>query len=250
MIDQKRISKLLSLILRHRPDEFGLNMDDFGFIPLDEVLEAVQQRNADVTSEDIEQMVANSRQKRFEISDGAIRALYGHSFFVEMDGEPIQPPEHLYLGTTSAAARKMKEEGMRPVDRFYLHLSMTREVAESRSRQVGRPCVIEVKARQASEEGQIGFFSRGEVVLSREVPADYVGEIFGFEEGAIEEGAIEEDRSASPRRPRSDTASGARSQSASQSRLQVTPRPRPVVDSEVPHAPSYGRKPRKATGRR
>ena len=250
MIDQRRISKLLSLILRHRPDEFGLNMDDFGFIPLDEVLEAVQQRNADVTSEDIEQMVANSRQKRFEISDGAIRALYGHSFFVEMDGEPIQPPEHLYLGTTSAAARKMKEEGMRPVDRFYLHLSMTRAMAESRSRQVGRPCVIEVKARQASEEGQIGFFSRGEVVLSREVPADYVGEIFGFEEGAIEEGAIEEDRSASRRRPRSDTPSGARSQSESQSSLQVTPRPRPEVDSEVPHAPSFGRKPRKATGRR
>jgi putative RNA 2'-phosphotransferase len=248
VIDQKRISKLLSLILRHRPDEFGLNMNDFGFIPLAEVLEAVQQRNADVTSEDIEQMVGSSRQKRFEITDGAIRALYGHSFFVEMDGEPMEPPEYLYMGTTSSAVRKMQEEGMRPVDRFYLHLSMTREVAESRSRQVGGPCVIEVRARQAADEGEIKFFARGEVVLSREVPADYVGDVYGFEEGAVEE------RPAPPRRPRPNSGSDARSQSTRQSRPLASPRPRPKAEgeaaAEIPAAPSYGRKPRKATGRR
>ena len=242
MIDQRRISKLLSLILRHRPDEFGLNMNDFGFIPLDEVLEAVQQRNSDVTSEDIEKLVRDSRQKRFEISDGEIRALYGHSFFVEMDGEPIQPPEHLYMGTTGAAARKMQKEGMRPVDRFYLHLSLTREVAESRSRQVGGPCVIQVKARQAWEEGEVEFFSRGEVVLSRDVPADYVGEIFGIEDDGPEH------------RPssRPESASLARSQtqprSEPQSRPQALTPTHPEDGAEVSKSLSYGRKPRKVTG--
>ena len=39
MVDRSRISKLLSLILRHRPDEFGLNIDEYGFIPVDEVIE-------------------------------------------------------------------------------------------------------------------------------------------------------------------------------------------------------------------
>ena len=58
MPDRRRISKLMSLILRHRPDEFGLNMDKFGFIPIDEVVEAVQQRYSAVDEEDIRDLIA------------------------------------------------------------------------------------------------------------------------------------------------------------------------------------------------
>ncbi|MBT4609281.1 MAG: RNA 2'-phosphotransferase, partial [Gemmatimonadetes bacterium] len=67
MPDRRRISKLLSLILRHRPDEFGLTMDEYGYIPLGEVVEAVQQRYSAVAEEDIRTLVEDSRQRRFEI---------------------------------------------------------------------------------------------------------------------------------------------------------------------------------------
>jgi RNA:NAD 2'-phosphotransferase (TPT1/KptA family) len=90
--DRRRISKLLSLILRHHPDEFGLNMDEYGYIPLDEVVEAVQQRYSAVEEEDIRDLIETSRQRRFEIVGDRIRALYGHTFYVEMDGEPMDPP--------------------------------------------------------------------------------------------------------------------------------------------------------------
>ena len=57
------------------------------------------------------------------------------------------------MGTTIKAGQKVSEEGLRPVDRSYLHLSMTREIAESRSHEPGEPCVVEVEAKRAFEEG-------------------------------------------------------------------------------------------------
>ena len=236
-------------MLRHRPDEFGLNMNDFGFIPLDEVVEAVQQRYDEVTIEDIEGLVGESQQKRFEIADDAIRALYGHSFFVEMDGEPMEAPEFLYMGSTAAAARKMQKEGMRPVDRFYLHLSLTREVAESRSRQVGTPCVVQVKAQEAWKQGEIEFFSRGEVVLSREIPSDYVGEVYGLEGGE----EPPEGRAERPPQRRAERGTTSREERPPQRRAErpaTAPERQPPRQDEEDKPLTYGRKPRKATGRR
>ncbi|MDE2954918.1 MAG: RNA 2'-phosphotransferase, partial [Gemmatimonadota bacterium] len=61
------ISKLLSLMLRHRPDEFGLQVDRYGFADLDEVLRAFQDRNSTFTLEDIEKVVYDGEKQRFEI---------------------------------------------------------------------------------------------------------------------------------------------------------------------------------------
>ena len=106
MPDRRRISKLLSLILRHRPDEFGLNMDEYGYIPLDEVVEAVQQRYSAVEEDDIRDLIETSRQRRFEIVDDRVRALYGHTFYVEMDGDPMEAPESLFLCVPAGQGRR------------------------------------------------------------------------------------------------------------------------------------------------
>lgn len=192
MPDRRRISKLLSLILRHHPDEFGLNMDEYGYIPLDEVVEAVQQRYAAVEEEDIRDLIETSRQRRFEIVDDRIRALYGHTFYVEMDGEPMDPPETLYLCVSAGQARRMKEEGLRSEDRSYLHLSPTREVAESRAGAVTDPCVVEVYSEAAAAEAGVEFWERGEVVLTRQTIApEFVGEVVEIEAPAAADGARE-----------------------------------------------------------
>lgn len=194
MPDRRRISKLLSLILRHRPDEFGLNMDEYGYIPLDEVVEAVQQRYAAVEEEDIRDLVETSRQRRFQIVEDRIRALYGHSFYVEMDGDPMEPPESLYLCVPAGQAKRMKEEGLRSEDRFYLHLSPTREVAESRAGTVPAPCLVEVRAADAAAQAGVEFWERGEVVLTRQaIGAEFVGQIVEIEAPAAPAGDEDED---------------------------------------------------------
>ena len=238
MTDSQRLSKLLSLILRHRPDEFGLNMDAYGFIPMTELVSAVQERYKDVTEEDIRALVEDADQARFEITDSGMRALYGHSFFVEMDGDPMDPPDILYMGSTAGSARKMKSEGARPVDRFYLHLSLSREVAESRSRQIGTPCVVEILARQAHQKEEIKFYARGEIVLSREIPASYIGDISG-----LEGGTEPEPRGRPQSRPRS--RGGAQSSPSQKPAPTGSEKPAPAP-AETPA--SFGRKPRRSTG--
>jgi putative RNA 2'-phosphotransferase len=218
VVDNKRISKLLSLILRHRPDEFGLQMDEFGYVPLDEVVGAIRERYPELDSEEVQQRIEATKAHRFEINENGIRALYGHSFFIEMDIEPMDPPELLYMGTTQKDARRFKEQGILSKDRSYVHLSMELSVAESRSSHLVMPCVIQILAGKANQAG-IFFYPRGEVVLSTEIPAEFVGEILGVSAAAA----------TSSVRP---TTGG---QSA------------PAADA----APvSYGRKPRRATGRR
>jgi putative RNA 2'-phosphotransferase len=206
--DRRRISKLLSLILRHRPDEFGLTMDEYGYIPLGEVVEAVQQRYSAVAEEDIRTLVEDSRQRRFEITDNRIRALYAHSFFVEMDGEPIEPSESLYMIATVEAAATMKEGGIRPEDRFYLHLSANREAAESRSGSVDNPALVEIRAAAAAAAGA-QFWERGEVLLTRTIDAEFVGEIVEVVGAPPRRDEGDDDR---PRRPRRDRDGGRRSE--------------------------------------
>lgn len=166
-------------MLRHRPDEFGLVIDEYGFVPLDQAIQAVQERYDEVEEKDIRELLDSPDQYRFELTERGVRALYGHSFFVEMDGEPMDPPERLYMGATAGAARRFKAEGIGPGDRFYVHLSLNRETAEERSREPGAPLVAEILAKEASAAG-VAFYERGEVVLTRRVPAQFVGEIHGL----------------------------------------------------------------------
>lgn len=185
MANTSRISKLLSLMLRHRPDEFGLEIDPYGYAPLDQVVQGVQERYAEVAETEIVALVKEPEQYRFELNEFGIRALYGHSFFVDMDGEPMDPPpERLYMGTTRSAAERFAREGIAAGDRYYVHLSLTREVAESHSHQRDAPCVVEILAAKAHAEGY-RFFARGAVVLTEEVPASCIGSIHGSQQTPV-----------------------------------------------------------------
>lgn len=185
MANTSRISKLLSLMLRHRPDEFGLEIDAYGYAPLDQVVQGVQERYAEVAETEVVALVKDPQQYRFELNEFGIRALYGHSFFVDMDGEPMDPPpERLYMGTTRSAAQRFAREGISPGDRYYVHLSLTREAAESHSHQRDIPCVVEILAAKAHDEG-CRFFARGAVVLTEEIPASCIGAIHGNQQKSL-----------------------------------------------------------------
>ena len=175
MSDFKRISKLLSLMLRHRPDEFGLNVDEYGYAPVEDVVEALGTKIDDITDDILLEMLNAPDQRRFELNEKGVRAKYGHSFFVEMD-DPEEPPEHLYIGCTQEQAATYSDKGIRPVDRSYIHLSISREAAEARNRRVELPCLAVIAARDA-HEGGVEFYPRGEIVLCRDIPSQFISNI-------------------------------------------------------------------------
>ena len=43
----KRHSKLLSYVLRHRPDEVGIELDEAGWADVDELIDGLRDRDSD-----------------------------------------------------------------------------------------------------------------------------------------------------------------------------------------------------------
>lgn len=168
------VSKLLSLMLRHRPEEFNVAVDQFGFASLDAVLEAVQKRDGGLSLADIEAVVYDGEKQRFEIVEGRIRARYGHSFSIELGIDPTEPPEFLYKGAEARQVDRILKEGMVPFDRDHLHLSFDADVAAKLGTRPGqRNAVIRIDALRAHRAG-IHFYDCGPTILTKDIPADFL----------------------------------------------------------------------------
>jgi putative RNA 2'-phosphotransferase len=150
-----RLSRLVALVLRHRPDEVGLSLDEGGFVSVDALSEALASQPGwdSVTVGDLVAL-AQTDSRRYEVRDGRIRARYGHTVSVEQPGEPAFPPEWLYYGTAPAEAARMIQEGLRPAGRQHVHLSTTPQAAlEVGRRHASDAVVVVVLARRAAEGG-------------------------------------------------------------------------------------------------
>ena len=166
-----RLSKLLSLVLRHRPQEFDIEVDAQGFADVSAVLTGLQKKDGDIGMSDIVAIVEGTEKKRFEIVDGKIRARYGHSFEVDLGLEPAEPPEVLYKGVSQREVESALENGLTPFDRQYVHLSYDPDVAGQLGR--GGNAVIRIDAFTAHEAG-VAFFDCGPTMLTELVPAEYL----------------------------------------------------------------------------
>jgi len=129
----RSLSKFMSLILRHQPEQFGLTLDSRGFISISSLVEAMQTRKSWITEEDIRRIAETSEKQRFEIIGSMIRARYGHSIPVSFDEDEVVPPENLFHGSSRAAIESVRIDGLKGMDRQYVHLS----VDEAEAHQVG-----------------------------------------------------------------------------------------------------------------
>lgn len=170
-----RLSKFLSLVLRHRPDEYRLAMDDQGFVDFDSLIDVLAAE--DIVGENAEEIVQNlveeSDRPRFEIRDGRIRALYGHSSRIQLDLPESDPPVTLFHGTTPNAARRVSEEGLLPAGRVYVHLSGTAEEARSiGSRHCDDPILVEIDTAAARKHGIVFHHATELIWLCGPLPVD------------------------------------------------------------------------------
>lgn len=158
---------MLALVLRHRPNEIGIELDTAGFAPLDALARGLTAQPGweSVTVDEILQ-IAMADARRYEVRDGLIRARYGHTVPIDHPGEPAFPPEWLYHGMAPAALNDLFTTGLQPTSRQYVHLSTTPAAA----REVGRrhapdAVVVVILARRAHD---------AEVVFRRVTPDLYL----------------------------------------------------------------------------
>lgn len=166
-----RLSKLLSLMLRHRPQEFSIEVDSQGFADIDSVVEALLKKVDGIGIADVERIVDATEKKRFEIVEGKIRARYGHSFRVDLGLDPVEPPAKLFKGVHPRELEATLSSGLKPFDRQYVHLSYDADVAAQLGR--GGNAVVSVDGPSAYAAG-VEFFDCGPTMLTELVPAEFL----------------------------------------------------------------------------
>ena len=139
----ERISKFISLILRHNPAVIGITLDSHGWADVDELIAGVSKKYP-FNREILSQIVANDKKGRYSFSEDGqhIRANQGHSINVDVELQQKDPPEILYHGTGEKSAASIEAQGLTPQTRLYVHLSLTPEDARKVGQRHGRPGYI------------------------------------------------------------------------------------------------------------
>jgi len=171
------ISKLFSLVLRHKPQVLKLDMDEKGWVRVSQLISNAKiLRNIILTVEDVKKIVNTNNKKRFILSEdnSMIRANQGHSIDVDLQLKPMYPPAILYHGTASRFLASIHASGLKKMDRQYVHLSATKETAVAVGKRHGNPVVLEVEAERMWEDGFRFYLSENKVWLTDYVPAKYI----------------------------------------------------------------------------
>lgn len=171
-----KISKFLSLVLRHRPKAVGVTLDAAGWVSVAVLLDGCARSGRSISREQLEEVVATNDKKRFEFSpDGSmIRASQGHSVDVDLGYAPADPPEVLYHGTARRNLASIHGRGLVKGRRHHVHLSGDEETAVKVGRRYGKPVVLTVRASRMAADGAAFFLSANGVWLTDHVPPEYI----------------------------------------------------------------------------
>ncbi len=170
------LSRFLSFVLRHEPEAIGLHLDREGWASVDELIVCARTRGRTLDAATIAEAVATNDKQRFALSDdGArIRAVQGHSIDVDLGLAPVVPPALLHHGTATRILVAIRRDGLRPLDRQFVHLSASVTAAERVGARHGKPVVIAVHAFEAHEAGHVFHLSQNHVWLVRTLPPEFL----------------------------------------------------------------------------
>ncbi|MGJ7914223.1 RNA 2'-phosphotransferase [Massilia sp. LXY-6] len=179
-------SKLLSYVLRHRPDSIGLALDAHGWAEVGELLAGLEQHGQPVDRALLERTVANNDKQRFAFNEDRtrIRASQGHSIPVDLALREADPPAVLYHGTASRFLKSILASGLRAGGRHHVHLSADVRTALQVGARHGFPAVLAVDAKRMREDGIAFYRSDNGVWLTGEVKPKYLSQAAAPIQGA------------------------------------------------------------------
>lgn len=173
------LSKYLSYVLRHAPEDLGLALDAGGWLETEALLQALKQRKGwNVTLDDLQRVVREDPKTRYALAAGKIRANQGHSLPVDqLELTEALPPKGLLHGTTRQRWERIQSSGgLRPMNRHHVHLAQDEKTARAVA---GRwrsetPLLLEVDAAAMVERGLRFWRSANGVWLCDEVPLEFL----------------------------------------------------------------------------
>ncbi len=166
------------MVLRHRADKFGIQLDAEGFADVGAVFEVVDNRyNGAYTYDDLITVATHpgsDGKLRFELKGMRIRARYGHSRVAAVTYPPATPPDVLFHGTTQGALGLIRTDGLKAMSRQYVHLSTTESRATTVAARRGRPVILVIRAADAAEAGTVFYHPEDEHYLAEHIPPEFI----------------------------------------------------------------------------
>ena len=179
MIDEKkltRLSKFLSLLLRHRPKMIGIELTDSGWTDTSILIEKMNGYGKAIDMETLNVVVDTDNKRRFSFNEdkSKIRANQGHSIDLDLGYAPKMPPEILFHGTAQKNIDSIFRIGLQKRKRHHVHLSKDTETAIKVGQRHGTPIVLQVVAGEMNREGFEFFESDNGVWLTDKVPVRFL----------------------------------------------------------------------------
>ena len=174
----EKTSKHLSFLLRHSQDPRYVDLGG-GWAEV-----AVLLKVLNISRPELDEIVAKDEKNRYSYNcDGTkIRANQGHSIpGVRIDMEKPTPPEYLYHGTATRFLDAIIREGLRPMNRQWVHISPDIKTAFAVGKRHGTPVVVEIRAKDFVADGHDLFRSTNGVWQAAEVPSEYFNAYYSQE---------------------------------------------------------------------
>lgn len=166
----------MSLVLRHKPQEIGLLLDENGWASVSEFLSKMNAKGTVLDFESLEEIVLTNDKKRFAFNEDKtkIRASQGHSVEINLDLKEITPPESLFHGTVEKFLPEIKNKGLLKMSRQHVHLSTDKETAIKVGSRRGNPVILIIDSSKMHQDGYLFYQSENGVWLTDNVPAKYI----------------------------------------------------------------------------
>ena len=170
-----RLSKFISLVLRHNPDAAHVTVDEHGWANVEELLAGIQSTGRKIDMEILEEIVVADTKQRYSFNQDKtlIRANQGHSIAVDVELKEQEPPEFLYHGTATRFLGSIEREGLKPMSRLYVHLSKDIETAMKVGGRHGVPVVLKVHSGDMHRDDYQFYLSENGVWLTKKVDTKY-----------------------------------------------------------------------------
>jgi putative RNA 2'-phosphotransferase len=174
--DAVTVSKFLSKVLRHNPGAAHVQLSPEGWAPIDELVQNTAGFRCPVTREMIDEIQRTSPKVRFEVSaDGTqIRALHGHTLDIDLPAEIAVPPPILFHGTSRNAVPSIREQGLLPMRRQFVHLTTNERDAREVGRRHGKPRLLTIGTAQMVADGIVFKTSGNGIWLVDAVAPKYI----------------------------------------------------------------------------
>ena len=173
--EKESMGRFISLVLRHKPEVIGINLDEHGWADVDELLKGIN-KTRKLSFEDLEGIVCTNNKQRYSFNEDKtkIRANQGHSVSVDVELQEVEPPGYLFHGTGEKYVSSIMGQGLISKTRLYVHLSSDIETALKVGSRHGKLIVFKVNSGQMFRDGFKFFKSVNGVWLTEIVPVLYL----------------------------------------------------------------------------